>query len=377
MAGRKQAIYNGARSLADNEHYIIQIFDVAPCGVLVKAYRQSNSIEIYMPITEGELDKATLNRSEKSLSKLADSLDLVEKGGQTFLESSIPGISKPKVVPSGDGVRQFIGRTKAGDETLPEFLTKALAELCKEKPSGIEAVRWLGNWLLENNPNQPRVEEPSDEQVVEEPVDDNDFGGYGTLLPNMFQVVFVLGGPGAGKGTQCAKISEAFSYVHLSAGDLLRAARQDPNSTHGELINSFIKEGKIVPVDITIGLLKAAMEQSGKRHFLVDGFPRNLDNLDGWNKHMSDCAHVNFLLFLATTEEVMQDRILARGALAAKAGAIVRADDNVETIKKRFHTYLESTMPIINHFKSLGLCREVDSSPPPDDVFAEVAKHFV
>lgn len=373
MAGLKQAIYNCARSLGDSEHYIVQIFDVAPSGVIVKAYQQSESKDFYLPITEGELEKATLSRSAKALEKLASSVDLVEKGGQIFLESSIPGISKPKVVPSGDGVRQFICRTKAGEETLPEFLTKALADLCKEKPRGLEALRWLGNWLLENNPNQPVILEPeeeADESVVDEPPE------AGQAQPKKFQVVFVLGGPGAGKGTQCAMIAQAFDYGHLSAGDLLRAERKDPNSSHGELINTYIKEGKIVPVDITLALLKAAMERSGKTKFLVDGFPRNLDNLDGWNKRMSDCAHVQFLLFLTCSEEVMEQRILARGAQAAVAGNAVRADDNVDTIKKRFATYLESTMPIIEHFRGQGLCREVDSTPPPEDVFGQVATFF-
>ncbi|KAJ1461281.1 hypothetical protein M885DRAFT_507170 [Pelagophyceae sp. CCMP2097] len=168
MAARKVAIHNSARALNDNEIYIIQIFDNAPAGLLVKAYLQTKSIELYMPVTEGELDKAELNRSEAALARLADSLDLVVNGGQTFLGSSIAAIVKPKVVPSGEGVRQFIGRTKAGDESLPEFLTKALAELCKEKPAGLDAVRWLGEWMLANNPNQPKVEEHG-EGKVEEP----------------------------------------------------------------------------------------------------------------------------------------------------------------------------------------------------------------
>lgn len=89
----------------------------------------------------------------------------VTKGGTPYLESSLPGINKPKVVPEGDGVRQFITATPAGAETLPQLLTTALSELCKEKPAGLDAVRWLGQWLLDNNPNQPQVEEP----VIEEP----------------------------------------------------------------------------------------------------------------------------------------------------------------------------------------------------------------
>ena len=59
--------------------------------------------------------------------------------------------------------------------------------------------------------------------------------------PKKFRVVFVLGGPGSGKGTLCAKIVETYGWVHLSAGDLLRAERKDPSSKHGELINEYIR----------------------------------------------------------------------------------------------------------------------------------------
>mmetsp|Transcript_5538 Transcript_5538/g.17477 ORF Transcript_5538/g.17477 Transcript_5538/m.17477 type:complete len:123 (+) Transcript_5538:189-557(+) len=97
MAGRKVAIFNCARSFND-DIYILQVFDNSPSGLLVKAYLQAKSVEYFMPITEGELDKAALSRAEKSLTRLADSISLVEKSGQTFLESSIPGIIKPGLV---------------------------------------------------------------------------------------------------------------------------------------------------------------------------------------------------------------------------------------------------------------------------------------
>ena len=162
MAGRKVAIYNCARALDDNDIYILQMFDTSPSGLLVKAYRQTESVEYFMPITESELDNAALSRSQQALSKLAESLSLVELSGKLVLMSSITGIIKPKVLPSGDGVRQFIGRTKAGRDALSDFLSEALSDLCKEKPVGLDAVRWLGQWILKNNPNQPTVEEPTD-----------------------------------------------------------------------------------------------------------------------------------------------------------------------------------------------------------------------
>mmetsp|Transcript_21737 Transcript_21737/g.66977 ORF Transcript_21737/g.66977 Transcript_21737/m.66977 type:complete len:227 (-) Transcript_21737:433-1113(-) len=190
-----------------------------------------------------------------------------------------------------------------------------------------------------------------------------------------FRVVFVLGGPGSGKGTQCGRIVETYGWVHLSAGDLLRAERKDPTSKDGELINEFIREGKIVPVEITLKLLQKAMEASGKLDFLIDGFPRNLDNYEGWCKNMSH-VEVPSLLYLETSEQVMQDRILSRASEARQRGEATRSDDNVDSIKKRFKTYLDSTMPIIDTFKKLDKVHLVDSTPDPDTVFAGVSQLF-
>lgn len=99
-------------------------------------------------------------------------------------------------------------------------------------------------------------------------------------------VVFVLGGPGAGKGTQCERISKEFGFKHISAGDCLREERQKPNSKYGPLIEEHIREGLIVPVAITCALLREKMNNYGWEggRFLIDGFPRNADNVDGWSK---------------------------------------------------------------------------------------------
>uniref|UniRef100_A0A674GCY3 Cytidine/uridine monophosphate kinase 1 n=1 Tax=Taeniopygia guttata TaxID=59729 RepID=A0A674GCY3_TAEGU len=148
-------------------------------------------------------------------------------------------------------------------------------------------------------------------------------------------VVFVLGGPGAGKGTQCARIVEKYGYTHLSAGDLLRDERKRPGSQYGELIENYIKEGEIVPVEITISLLKRAMDQtmaanSQKNKFLIDGFPRNEDNLQGWTKTMDGKADVSFVLFFDCDNEICIGRCLERGKSSG------RSDDNRESLEKRF-----------------------------------------
>ncbi|XP_070564354.1 UMP-CMP kinase-like [Ptychodera flava] len=188
-------------------------------------------------------------------------------------------------------------------------------------------------------------------------------------------VVFVLGAPGAGKGTQCEKIVEKYKYVHLSAGDLLRAERKKDKSEYKDLIESYIKEGKIVPVAITCSLLeqamKEAMEAGEGDNFLIDGFPRNEDNLTGWNKQMGDKSNLKFVLFFDCPEKVCIERCLGRGA--AGSG---RTDDNLESLKKRFDTYVNSTKPIIDHYAESKLVKTVDGSKSPDEVFATVSGFF-
>jgi hypothetical protein len=162
MSMRKAAILTTGKQL-NGLPYVISVYDLQPAGLLIRAYEPSASTELTFAPSEGELDLAQLTRSESDLKGLVDSLAIVDKGGQPFLESSIRGLLKPKVVPKGDGVRTFISNTMVGEESLPELLTTGLAELCKAKPAGLDATRMLGQWLIDNNPNSPQVAEPEDE----------------------------------------------------------------------------------------------------------------------------------------------------------------------------------------------------------------------
>ncbi|XP_029473603.1 UMP-CMP kinase [Rhinatrema bivittatum] len=202
------------------------------------------------------------------------------------------------------------------------------------------------------------------------------------LLPALAQqrvmkpvVVFVLGGPGAGKGTQCARIVQKYGYTHLSAGDLLRDERKKPDSQFGELIDTYIKDGKIVPVEITISLLQREMDQTmqvnaQKNKFLIDGFPRNEDNFQGWKKTMDKKADVVYILFFDCDNETCIARCLERGKSSG------RSDDNRESLVKRIETYQQSTKPIIDQYEKLGKVRRVDASKSVDEVFADVQKIF-
>ena len=185
------------------------------------------------------------------------------------------------------------------------------------------------------------------------------------------KIVFVLGGPGAGKGTQCSKIVERFEFVHLSAGDLLREERAREGSEVGALIEDYIRNGNIVPVEVTCSLLEAAMKKSGKTKFLIDGFPRNQDNLDGWERQMADKVDFQFVLFFNCSEDVCVNRCLSRGQSGSG-----RSDDNMESLKKRIQTYNNHSLPIIKHFEGLGKVKQIDASPSADEVFAKVEQVF-
>ncbi|KAH0912443.1 hypothetical protein HID58_035764 [Brassica napus] len=178
-------------------------------------------------------------------------------------------------------------------------------------------------------------------------------------------IVFVLGGPGSGKGTQCANVVQHFSYTHLSAGDLLRAEIRS-GSEFGAMIQGMIAEGRIVPSEITVKLLCKAMEESGNDRFIIDGFPRNEEN----RIVFENVAKIEpaFVLFFDCPEEELEKRIMNRNQ--------GREDDNLETIKKRFKVFVESTLPIVSYYESKGKLRKINAAKPSEEVFEEVKYLF-
>ncbi|KAM9500419.1 UMP-CMP kinase-like [Clarias gariepinus] len=189
------------------------------------------------------------------------------------------------------------------------------------------------------------------------------------------QVVFALGRPGAGKGTQCSSITEHYNYTHLSAGDLLRKERTRADSEFSQTINECFKRGKFVPVEITITLLKRAMEETMKNdenkfRFLIDGFPPDEENLHGWTQVMDGKADVRFVLFFDCSDEVSISRCLERGKSSG------RDDDNKKSLEKRIQAYLQSTRPVIKRYHKEGKVRTVDASRSVTEVFADVKSVF-
>ncbi|KAK4202259.1 putative uridylate kinase [Triangularia verruculosa] len=192
--------------------------------------------------------------------------------------------------------------------------------------------------------------------------------------PAHVTVLFVLGGPGAGKGTQCANLVSDFKFHHLSAGDLLRAEQERPGSQYGQLIKDCIKDGAIVPMEVTVALLENAMADaiarsgSRKARFLIDGFPRKMDQAFEFEKVV---CPAKLVLFFDCPEEVMEGRLLERGKTSG------RADDNAESIRKRFRTFIETSMPVVEYYDKEGKVVKVDATPKPTEVYEDVKRKLL
>nr|XP_023918999.1 UMP-CMP kinase 3-like isoform X2 [Quercus suber]XP_023919005.1 UMP-CMP kinase 3-like isoform X2 [Quercus suber] len=132
------------------------------------------------------------------------------------------------------------------------------------------------------------------------------------------------------------------------------------------MIQNMIKEGKIVPSEVTIKLLQRAMQENGNDKFLIDGFPRNEENRAAFEEVTK--IEPAFVLFFDCPEEEMERRLLSRNQ--------GREDDNIETIRKRFKVFLESSLPVIEHYTAREKVRKIDAGRPVEEVFESVKALF-
>lgn len=135
----------------------------------------------------------------------------------------------------------------------------------------------------------------------------------------------------------------------------------------GKMVADMIANGQIVPSSVTVGLLQAAMDASGKRQFLIDGFPRNEENRAAFETQTG--IQPRFVLFFDCPEEVMERRLLSRNE--------GRTDDNIETIRKRFRVFVEQSMPVVEHYEKDGKVARIVADRPPEDIYKEVRRAFL
>lgn len=179
-------------------------------------------------------------------------------------------------------------------------------------------------------------------------------------------LLFVVGGPGSGKGTQCTKLKAKYGFVHLSTGDILRAELKSGSDKAKEM-EKIMNDGGLVSTAMLLELVEAEMRKQGwaKSKFLLDGFPRNKENLEVFGQALADKVNLMGTLFFELDLDTMKDRLLGRNE--------GRADDNEETIKKRLATYENETVPIVKDMAAnAGTVHTINAKQTIDEVSTEV-----
>nr|XP_006821962.1 PREDICTED: titin-like isoform X2 [Saccoglossus kowalevskii] len=180
------------------------------------------------------------------------------------------------------------------------------------------------------------------------------------------KVIFVIGGPGSGKGTQCEKMIAKYGFTHISVGDLLRAEVLS-GTDRGAQLTEIMEKGVLVPTSVVFELLKEAMSAKidTANGFIIDGYPREVCQGEEFEKEITECQ---FALYFDVTDETMTERLLKRADTSG------RSDDNPEIIKKRLETYHKLSEPVLAYYEEKGKAKKIPANGNADDIFAEVEK---
>lgn len=187
--------------------------------------------------------------------------------------------------------------------------------------------------------------------------------------------IILLGPPGAGKGTQAARLVDERNMIQLSTGDMLRAARTS-GTEMGKKVAAVMDAGNLVTDEIVIGLIREQLEaENDATGYIFDGFPRTLAQADALGALLAEMGEsLDHVIELQVEDEVLVDRIVGRAAEAAAAGQPVRADDNEESLKVRLMAYYKQTSPLIGYYYAKGDLTSVDGLASMDDVAWSIAK---
>ena len=204
--------------------------------------------------------------------------------------------------------------------------------------------------------------------------------------------LLIMGLPGAGKGTQAAKIVEEFGVAHISTGDMFRAAMANQTEM-GTLAKSFIDKGELVPDEVTNGIVKERLAQDDikEKGFLLDGFPRTIEQAHALDQILVDLGLklegvINIEVDPSCLLERLSGRIIHREtgetyhkvfnppADYKEEDYYQREDDKPETVKRRLDVNIAQGEPIIAHYRELGLVSDIQGNQDIDDVFADVKK---
>ncbi|MCQ4189819.1 adenylate kinase [Methylocystis suflitae] len=183
----------------------------------------------------------------------------------------------------------------------------------------------------------------------------------------------LLGPPGAGKGTQAARLVEKHGVPQLSTGDMLRAAVA-AKTPIGLRAKEIMDAGALVPDEVVIGLIDERLGAADCANgFILDGFPRTVAQAEALQDLLERRGlTLDAVLELAVNEGALVDRMRKRVDETRAAGGAVRADDNPESFKTRLEAYRAQTAPVSAHYAKRSELTKIDGMAPIEDVTAEI-----
>jgi adenylate kinase len=208
--------------------------------------------------------------------------------------------------------------------------------------------------------------------------------------------LILLGGPGAGKGTQAKKLIDKYQIPQISTGDILRAAVKD-GTEMGKKAKEFMDAGKLVPDEVVIGIIKDRLAQPDcKKGFILDGFPRTVPQAEALDKVLGGLnTGIDHVVSIDVDEEALVTRLTGRrtcknaacgqmyhieytppkkAGICDKCGSELyqRDDDNETTVRSRLATYNQATKPLIDYYTKKGLVRPIMGVGGIDDIFQKI-----
>jgi adenylate kinase len=201
--------------------------------------------------------------------------------------------------------------------------------------------------------------------------------------------IVLLGAPGAGKGTQCKRISARYGLLHLSSGDILRQERA-AGTELGKKARFYMDSGGLVPDEVIVEMMAEAIKKAPKAGFVLDGFPRTVNQAVKLNESLTGNGQkIDAVLNLNMDEEVVSERMTGRRS-CPKCGAVYhiknlkpkvegkcdndgaelvqRPDDSLDVVKNRFKAYHEQTKPVVDYYKNNNTVYDIDANRGVDEV---------
>ena len=206
--------------------------------------------------------------------------------------------------------------------------------------------------------------------------------------------IILMGLPGAGKGTQASEIVKKFPIPHISTGDMFRKAIKDETDL-GKEAKSYMDRGELVPDEVTVGIVKERIsEDDAKKGFLLDGFPRTIDQAESLSQIMSELdREIDAVINIEVPEEELMNRLTGR-RICEKCGTTYhlvfnppkvdgicdidggklyqREDDNPETVSNRLSVNVKQSKPILEYYNNRGVLKNIDGSKDIDEVTNDV-----